>query len=222
MGIALYAWMMEELSEILTNHLNPDSPLQMCMNGFPEKVTNALNHCIYVCNLPDFSLICTNTQEIYRMNKLLIAVFLFALLPGLSISQALKPVKWTCSIEDRKGEEATLVMKASIDKGWHIYSQFTPDGGPLPTVFTFDKNDCYTLIDKVTEPKAHEEYDSTFQIKVLTLDGNPVFKQKIKLNKEECKISGRVEGQVCKEVCVMFDGTLTFEIPKVYPGKLKY
>jgi len=146
------------------------------------------------------------------MNKLLIAVFLFANLPGAVFAQAMKPVKWTCTIEDRKLGEATLVMTANIEKDWHIYSQFTPDGGPLPTVFTFDKNDCFSLIDKVTEPKAHEEYDSTFQVKVLTLDGNPVFKQKIKVSKDICIITGRVEGQACKEVCIMFDGTLSFDL----------
>jgi hypothetical protein len=153
------------------------------------------------------------------MNKLLIAVFLVALLPGMSTAQVLKPVKWTCSIEDRKGNEATLVMKASIEKDWHIYSQFTPDGGPLPTVFTFEKNDCYSLIEKVTEQGAHQEYDSTFQVKVLTLDGNPEFRQKIKLVKDECIITGHVDGQVCKDVCIMFEGSLTFEIRKENSGK---
>ena len=110
-------------------------------------------------------------------------------------------------------------MTANIEKEWHIYSQFTPDGGPLSTVFTFDKNDCYSLVEKVTEPLAHEEYDSTFQVKVLTLDGNPVFKQKIKLNKDDCKITGRVDGQACKEVCIMFEGSLTFDLRKTASEK---
>lgn len=165
-------------------------------------------------NLHDFSLICNVTQEIYRMNKLLIAIFLLALDPGFSIAQTPNHVKWTCTIEDKKDGEATLVMMASIDKDWHIYSQFTPDGGPLPTVFTFDKNDCFTIVDKVTEPKAHEDYDSTFQVKVLTLDGNVVFKQKIKYNKDKCMITGHVEGQACKDVCILFDGTLSFDLQK--------
>jgi hypothetical protein len=153
------------------------------------------------------------------MNKLLIAVFLISFLPGALLAQALKPVKWTCTVEDKKAGEATLVMSANIEKDWHIYSQFTPDGGPLPTVFTFENNGCYTLIDKVTEPKAHEEYDSTFQVKVLTLDGNPVFRQKIKINKEDCTIKAHVDGQACKEVCIMFEGALTFDLEKKNSGK---
>ena len=153
------------------------------------------------------------------MNKLQISVLLLTFLPGFLFAQGLKPVKWTCTIEDKKGGEATLVMKANIEKDWHIYSQFTSDGGPLPTVFVFDKNDCYSLVDKVTEPKAHEEYDSLFAVKVLTLDGSPVFRQKIKFNNEDCKITGRVDGQVCKDVCIMFDGPLSFDLRKTVSDK---
>jgi hypothetical protein len=166
-----------------------------------------------------FCLICAITQEIYRMNKLLIAVCMLAFLPGLLHAQGLKPVTWICSVEDKKDGEATLVMSATIEKDWHIYSQFTPDGGPLPTVFTFEKNNCYSLVDKVTEPKAHEDYDSTFEVKVLTFDGNTVFKQKIKFDKEDCIIKARVDGQACKEVCIMFEGTLTFDLRKENIGK---
>jgi len=153
------------------------------------------------------------------MNKLLVTGLLLLIFMNVSKAQALKPIKWICTIEDRKAGEATLVMTATIEKEWHIYSQFTPDGGPLPTVFTFEKNDCYTLIDKVTEPKAHEDYDSTFEVKVLTLDGNPVFRQKIKINKEDCSIKVHVDGQACKEVCIMFEGNLSFDLRKENSGK---
>jgi len=158
-------------------------------------------------------------MDFNRMKKLLITVYMLALVHGNSFAQKLEPIKWICTIEDRKAGEATLVMKANIQKDWHIYSQFTPDGGPLPTVFTFDKSDCYALVDKVTEPKVHEDYDSTFQVKVLTLDGSPVFRQKIKFTKEDCKITGKVEGQACKEVCIMFDGALSFDLKKANEGK---
>ena len=37
-----------------------------------------------------------------------------------------RPVKWSFTIE-QKGNEATLLLKAKIDKPWHLYSQ---DIGP--------------------------------------------------------------------------------------------
>jgi len=128
--------------------------------------------------------------------------------------QAADPVKWTFTVEQKNSDEAMLVFHANIEKGWHIYSQFTPDGGPLPTVFTFEANGCYQLDGKATEPKPYEEFDSTFEVKVLTLDGKPTFTQKIKLKDGSCSIKGRVDGQVCKDVCIMFGSDFTFNIGK--------
>ena len=132
---------------------------------------------------------------------------------GTFAQGALSPVKWTFSVEE-KGNEATLIFKANIEEGWHIYSQFTPDGGPLPTVFTFEEKGCYKLEGKVSEPRPHEEFDSTFGVKVLTIDGQPAFTQKIKLTEGPCIIKGRIDGQVCKEVCIMFGSDFTFEAGK--------
>ena len=67
-----------------------------------------------------------------------IATLVLLLMVGLSFAQ--HPVKWTASVEQTNDAEATLVFKAKIEKGWHMYSQFTPDGGPQATVFTYDKS----------------------------------------------------------------------------------
>ena len=146
------------------------------------------------------------------MNKIQFFTLATFAIVNQAFAQLPNPVKWTFTVEQLSGDEATLMFNASIDPGWHIYSQFTPDGGPLPTVFTFEENGCYGLVGKPTEPAAHEEYDSTFEVKVLTLDGKPSFTQKIKLNEGSCTIKGRIDGQVCKEVCIMFGSDFTFTI----------
>ena len=151
------------------------------------------------------------------MRKLLI-VCLTLFVSVSSFAQVQKAVKWNYHIEQKSKNEALLVMTASIDEGWHIYSQFTPDGGPLPTMFSFDSSACYSIDGKVTEPKAHEEFDSTFDMKVLTLEGNPSFTVKIKLSDDSCVIRGRVDGQVCKDMCILFGDTFTINIDKPKAG----
>ncbi len=146
--------------------------------------------------------------------KKLFVLLLFVLISTVSFSQFLNPVKWTYSIEQTKEGEATLLFKAKIDKDWHVYSQFTPDGGPLPMVFTFNPSSCFELIGKVTEPHPHEEFDSTFGVKVLTFSGEMILKQKIKLKSDACKIQGEINGQVCKEACIQFDTAFVFNIGK--------
>jgi thiol:disulfide interchange protein len=130
-------------------------------------------------------------------------------------AQMLSPVKWRTSVEQTKPGEATLLMTATIEKEWHIYSQFTPDGGPMPMAFTFEPDKNYELVGKVTEPKPHKSFDETFEVDVLSFDGIVVMRQQVKLKGAGFKIHGSVIGQVCKEVCILFDTTLTFTIGKV-------
>jgi thiol:disulfide interchange protein DsbD len=61
-------------------------------------------------------------------------------------AQIQEPVKWTYAIENNGSENPTLVIKASIDDHWHVYSQFVGEGGPLPTTFKFTPNPNYQLI----------------------------------------------------------------------------
>ena len=64
----------------------------------------------------------------------------FLLSFSLSYSQVLKPVKWTFSSNKTSDSTANLYFKATIDQGWHIYSQYITGEGPIPTTFTFDKS----------------------------------------------------------------------------------
>ena len=61
--------------------------------------------------------------------------FLFAV-----FSKTDSPVKWTFSSQKKPDNVYEIVLSAAVTKPWHIYSQFTPDGGPLPTKITFVLN----------------------------------------------------------------------------------
>ena len=52
-------------------------------------------------------------------------------------SQILDPVKWTTKIEKKSDRNYVLIFNGVIESGWHMYSQFTPDGGPLPLEVIF-------------------------------------------------------------------------------------
>ncbi len=110
-----------------------------------------------------------------------------------------RPVTWSFSI-DQKGKEATLSLKAKIDKPWHLYSQDIGPGGPIPTSFKFTPNANYSLVGKVSEPKAEEFMDPNFDMKVKFFEDQVIFKQKIKLNSDKAfKIEGSLEFMSCND-----------------------
>ena len=93
-------------------------------------------------------------------------LFISILLSQPSFSQILEPVKWKTSVEKTSDKEAVLVMTATIEKGWHLYSQFIPDGGPIKTTFTFDASPNYKTLGAVSEGKAVEYFDKNFEMQL--------------------------------------------------------
>ncbi|WP_411376977.1 hypothetical protein ACLHWH_02685 [Flavobacterium psychrophilum] len=61
------------------------------------------------------------------MSTKIIAVLLFFTVLNTQ-AQILDPVKWNSRVEKISETEYNLILEGKIDAGWHMYSQFTPDG----------------------------------------------------------------------------------------------
>ncbi|WP_017256984.1 protein-disulfide reductase DsbD family protein [Pedobacter arcticus] len=132
--------------------------------------------------------------------KRIIAISALMILNICAFAQILKPVTWSYSSEAIGEKEANIVITAKIDKGWHVYSQYIEEGGPIPTSFTFVKSADYELLGKPLEsPKAVSAYDSNFAMQISWHEHIAVFKQKIKLKKPEVTVKGTLEFMVCND-----------------------
>ena len=132
-------------------------------------------------------------------------------------SQILTPAKWKTSVEKISDTEVVLIFDAAIEKDWHMFSQHTPDGGSLPTVFDYlnqDKN--YSLVGETTESPYKKVYSDIFEVDEYLFENTAQFKQVIKLlNKDVKKIEVFVEYQVCKEACIQNEETFIFDISDI-------
>jgi len=144
------------------------------------------------------------------------------LFTGLYHAQVSEPVKWKYTVEKISETEAMLVFSAKIDEGWHLYSQYFPEGGPIPMVFTFNSDEKFSVIDSVMElSKVVEEYDDVFELNTKYFKHEAVFKQKISINsKEPFVISGNLDGQACQEdgMCVPVKYDFSFGINGADPN----
>jgi thiol:disulfide interchange protein len=151
------------------------------------------------------------------MNKLLGIVLLFFCMATQAQSPDAKifdPVKWAYSSEKINNKEFDLVITAKIDKGWHLYSQFIEEGGPIPTSFKFSPSASYKLIGKVTEsPKPVAAFDKSFNMEIAWHKDQVIFKQRIILNKPEKSISGVLEFMVCDDSRCLPPAEVEFQIP---------
>jgi thiol:disulfide interchange protein DsbD len=139
-------------------------------------------------------------KEVY-----LLFFFIFSHISS-AFPQIQNPVKWDFYIspttKEGKKNISELVFKANIDKGWHLYSQFIEEGGPIPTSFHFDTSSYYKLIEAVKETgKSESAYDPNFNMKLKWFSNEALFTQKIKiLTKEPFTITGYVEFMCCNDM----------------------
>jgi thiol:disulfide interchange protein DsbD len=124
----------------------------------------------------------------------LVSVFLHA------YSQVVEPVKWQFETE-KTGDELTLVFKATIDQGWHLYDTNLPDGGPVPTTIHYADSTLFELVGDLQKiPAATTVFDPTFKMNLSYFSNEAVFKQQIKLRKDAPSgITGYVEFMSCND-----------------------
>ena len=70
------------------------------------------------------------------MKKILFLLIAFVAFANVN-AQILDPAKWTTKIEKKSDTNYVLIFDTVIENDWHLYSQTTPDGGPLPLEITF-------------------------------------------------------------------------------------
>ncbi len=116
-------------------------------------------------------------------------------------AQIRNPVKWSFAAAPSSTDSAAILMlTATVEEGWHIYSQFMESGGPLPTTFTFIPGKDYSLVGKVKEEGSLvKAYDETFMMNVLWFANSVTFIQRVKLNVPATEIKGEVEFMVCND-----------------------
>jgi len=127
---------------------------------------------------------------------LLAAMVVMVAAAGVS-AQIAKPVKWQFGAKKINKDEAVVFMKATMEKGWHIYSQHVDEGGPIRTSFTFAPSTDFTLLGKTAEPKPKVKHEEVFNMDVGYFDNEVVFQQKVKLKKGETTVKGTVEYMAC-------------------------
>ncbi|GAA4268485.1 protein-disulfide reductase DsbD family protein [Hyunsoonleella aestuarii] len=132
------------------------------------------------------------------MKKLILLITL--LVCTIGNSQILEPIKWATSVEKISDKEYKLVTKATIESGWHLYSQNVPEDGPIPTTFAYNHSDgAFSLVGNTIEEEGHTVNDPVFEMKIKFFENTATFEQNIKLKDDISVVNGTVEFMVCDD-----------------------
>jgi thiol:disulfide interchange protein len=150
------------------------------------------------------------------MKNLFYSLITFLVLTNLN-AQILDPVKWKTSVEQKSDTEFVLVMDGTIEEEWHMYSQFTPDGGALPAELTYkDTKGNYELVGKTIESPYKKVFNDIFGVDEYFFAKKVQFKQTVKVSNPKLKsIKVGLFYQVCKQQCIQQDKSFEFKLPEI-------
>lgn len=130
-------------------------------------------------------------------------------------AQIANPVNWMFTSKKISGNVYEVLMTASIQNGWHLYSQAQPkDAIAVPTSFQFSNNPLVQLDGKVKEVGKVEKFtDKELGVSANQYSKVVVFTQKVKLKgKAKSNVSGNVTFQTCDDKKCLPPKTVTFNI----------
>lgn len=112
------------------------------------------------------------------------------------------PVRWKYSVAYKSVDEVILTIKADIEQGWHLYSQYQ-NGMALPLVLTLTPDSRYSPINNTaywSEPAYKQVHNEEFNDTERYLVGRVTFTYPIRVHSSKAfNIRGSLEGQGCIE-----------------------
>lgn len=116
-------------------------------------------------------------------------------------AQVKDPVQWSFTTKKINAKTVELHLTATIEKGWHIYSQTTPEGGPVPTTVTLVTNPVLQLTGKIKESgKLEQHHEKLFGVDVKQFSGKVTFVLTVtKKTAVKTTIAGVVEFMACND-----------------------
>ncbi|MCW3088702.1 MAG: cytochrome c-type biosis protein DsbD, protein-disulfide reductase [Sediminibacterium sp.] len=146
--------------------------------------------------------------------KKILTTLVFAAITGLAIGQAQNPVSWTYEARKKTADTYEIILTAEVEHPWHIYSQNTGKGGPIPTRVTFKANPLVSLAGNTKESgKLEKTFDENFKTNVLYFSDKVQFVQTVKVKGGiKTNLNGAVEYMVCDDSKCLPPVKKTFEL----------
>jgi DsbC/DsbD-like thiol-disulfide interchange protein len=146
------------------------------------------------------------------MKKLLI-IGILLLVTNYVKAQIEDPVHWSYAAKKISATEAVVFLKATIDDGWHIYSQKKVDnGGPVRTSFVFTPSADYTISGTTTEPAPVTRFEESFGMNVSFFEHSVIFQQKVRLKSAKATVRGILNFMVCNDEKCLPPDNVNFSI----------
>lgn len=148
------------------------------------------------------------------MKKFFAAAFLL-LFSNFLFAQIVKnPVEWAATSKKIADKTYEIRLTATMPGGWHIYSQTTPEGGPVPTSISFSKNPLLVHQGTTKElGKLEQRHEPLFGVDVKQFSNKVDFVQVVKLKANvKTSVDVSVDFMTCNDKLCLPPSTKKFTV----------
>lgn len=150
-----------------------------------------------------------NIMKSVRVTFLTLLMALFAVAVS---AQMQDPVHFSVSQKQVSPTEVDVIFKASIDKGWHVYSTGMPADGPTSATLTTEKAEGAKAAGKLGHRgKEISQFDKMFNMNLRFFENSVTFVQKYKITGKTYRIKGYLEYGACNDEMCMPPSTVEFD-----------
>src|SRR5213075_3362636 len=111
------------------------------------------------------------------------------------------PIKWTIKAQPSSSNSLlfNIELRATIDRGWHLYSTEKVEGGPSPTRIALVPGQPLEIAGEIDSPAPHSAYDPNFQVATEFYEGEVAFT--IPIKSTASVVPGKARLQVRYQTC---------------------
>ena len=141
-----------------------------------------------------------------------IVALLLAFVPMVMLAQFADPVKTTLELKKVSDTEVEVVMKATIDAGWHVYGNGFPDNGPTQAAVKVEKTDGAAPKGGLKiSGKADRHFDEMFGQEVVSYENAVTLSQRFTLKGGKYHVAGYFTFGACNDESCMPPQNIDFD-----------
>lgn len=113
-----------------------------------------------------------------------------------------QPVKWVYSKEKIGKNEYDIIIKATIDKGWKLFSKEIETDYPIPLSIIFSPNKSYEIVGTLKNRECETSFEPAFQMNINYFTKEVEFRQRVKRLDKSAYIAISIEYMTCNDKVV--------------------
>lgn len=145
--------------------------------------------------------LCRENQNNKPMKRVLFTLILVCGCILSAYSQTEAPVKWQVTVKMDSADKGTVIFKARLLPGWHLYGMNLPEGGPKATAIDMGASSGVEFTSSLKADRAPiKVHDSMFDLDLTWWNSDIAFRRTFKVTKPgDARIAGKISFMSCND-----------------------